>query len=66
MSKPQMDQVGAGRAFPNPQDAVDRLGGLYRDNVAEVGLAEKLPTVAFPMVPCSSSLSIKSRVGGSR
>lgn len=66
MSKPQMDKVGAGRAYQNPQDAVDALTGTYRDAASEGGLEEKLPTQSFPKVACSSTLSIKSRAGGGR
>jgi len=66
MSKPQMDKVGADRAFQNPQAAVDSLTGTYRDEASEGALSEKLATVSFPMVPCASKMTIKTRASGGR
>lgn len=66
MSKPQMDKIGQGRAYPDPQMAIVAETGVYHDAASEGGLAEKLPTTSFPMVGCASTLNVKSRAGGSR
>lgn len=66
MSKPNMEQVGNGRAYQNPQDAIEAMTGKYHDAAADGGLEEKLATQSFPKVACSSTFSIKSRAGGGR
>lgn len=64
--KISFDQLGQGRAYPNPADALAAANGSYRDMANEMTPEEKLPTSAFPMAPAPTAFAVVRRMGGSR
>lgn len=64
--KISMDQVGQGRAYPNPADALAAAQGSYRDAASELTTEQKLPMASFPMAPAPTAFSVVRRMGGSR
>lgn len=61
-----MDQIGQGRAYPNPADAIAASEGKYHDMANDMTTEEKLPMSAFPMAPAPTAFMVTRRMGGSR
>jgi hypothetical protein len=61
-----IDQIGVGRAFPDPADASRASTGVYHDAVDSAPLAAKLPLAAFPVAPAPQPFASVRRVGGGR
>lgn len=69
MSKPDMSkmaQIGQGRAYQDPQDAIRSVTGEYHDQASEMTLEQKLPFASFPMAPAPMPFGALRRAGGSR
>lgn len=66
MKTMNMDQIGQGRAYPNPADAVAASSGTYHDMANDMTAEEKLPMSAFPMAPAPTAFTVVRRMGGSR
>jgi hypothetical protein len=49
--KPNVDSIGQDRGTPNPQDAIEREEGKYRDAVVEAPMEDKFQQKILPQAP---------------
>jgi hypothetical protein len=61
-----MSNIGQGRAFPNPNDAVEAQTGRYVDVVDAMTAEQKLPMASFPMAPAPMPFASVRRTSGGR